>query len=128
MDALQHYRRDTKLFVYCVKRGQKYYDWWYGVGGNAKWNPSYPSIPCLNIWGSDAWHSLKYFMILSWSLAVLSTSFSNLEWYWYLSCHFIHGSTFIYFHHYGLRTEPEGNFMDYLKRMLFFWKNAHSKK
>ena len=111
---------------YCNKGNKKLLDWYNGVGGNAKFNPAYPSLP--PIWySSDAWHTFKYYWILCWTFAVVFAVNSGLEWWWYLLSHFVHGLSFIYFYHYGLPTKPDGNLKHYLLRMIVFWKNAHAK-
>ena len=43
---------------------------WYNGGDNVKWNPSLPSIPWLNVWFADAWHTEKHHWIICFSIAL----------------------------------------------------------
>ena len=116
---------NSRLSVFCQRKQGKWIGWYNG-GNNAKWNPSYPSLPPI-WWCSDAYHTFKYYWILCWAMAVLFASYEGVAWYWYLSAHAIQGFTFIYFYHYFLPIKSEGSFFDYLKRLIMFWKNAHAK-
>ncbi len=126
MDSKSDLREKTILYNFCKKRGQKYLDWYNSVGGNARWNPSYPSIPFLNIWSGDFWHTSKWFMILSWTLGAVFANLSDWSWFVFLFGHGLHGFTFVYLYHYFFPTEPTGKFKDYLLRIVLFWKNAHN--
>ncbi|MHB9140571.1 MAG: hypothetical protein ACYC25_01690 [Paludibacter sp.] len=88
-------KNETKLLRWILKirdekKRQKYLDWYYAnsqngnAPGNNSWNPSLPSIPFLNFWYGDAWHTMKFGWIYSYAIAISI-----------LVCHFITG--WIYF-------------------------------
>ena len=126
MDSRLDLREKTRTYQWCQKRGEKYLDWYNSVGGNDRWNPSYPSIPGI-FWGGDFWHTAKWFMILSWTFGAIFANLSSWPWYIFLVAHGCHGFSFVYFYHYYIPTEPWGTFKDYLKRVFLFWVNAHKK-
>lgn len=126
MDSRLDLGNKTKTYNWCAKRGQLYIDWYNSVGGNTRWNPSYPSIPGI-FWSGDFWHTAKWFMILMWTLGAVFASLSGWPWFIFLVAHGCHGFSFVYFYHYYFPTEPWGTFKDYIVRVLLFWKNAHKK-
>lgn len=128
MDSRLDLGMGTRTFLWCNKRGQQYIDWYYSKGGNARFNPSFPSIPFLNIWFADFWHTAKHLMLYSWTFGVMFAVLSGYDWYWFLVANGLHGFSFVYFYHYYFPTAlSQGNFLDYLKRVIMFWKNAHKK-
>ena len=127
MDSRLDLGMRTKVYGYCKKKGSKWQEWYSSVGGNRRWNPSYPSIPFLNIWFSDYWHTAKWFMLFWWTMGVCFAVESEWSWWIFLSAHGLHGFTFVLFYHYLIPTEPIGTIKDYLIRIIMFWKNAHNK-
>lgn len=125
MDSRLDLGMKTKIYEWIKTKPDKWRRWYNSVGGNKDWNPSYPSIPFLNIWSSDYWHTCKWFMLLSWTLGVCGAVMSGWSWWVFLSAHGLHGFTFVLFYHYIIPISPAGSIKDYFIRVIKFWDNAH---
>ncbi len=72
-DARKDYGHDTPMYQgYVVDKDtvmMKWYD-----GGNHEYNPSFPSVPFLNVWYADYWHTMKHGWIFCYALAIATLS------------------------------------------------------
>ena len=79
MDAIKDFKTSDKFWLKrWIDRHPKYLNWYKG---GESYNPKYP-------WTSDAWHTAKHFMILSFTgiagiaTAVIAARYFDLEWYY----------------------------------------------
>ena len=68
-DAMQTARKDlgTNTPIYAAMTDTLHQAWYRGDGGNARWNPAFPSIPFLGIWSADFWHTCKFGWIICYA-------------------------------------------------------------
>jgi len=71
-DAAQTARRDLvhDSTLWEWMRTDKEKAWYDALGMNEIWNPSLPSIPWLNWWNADFWHSCKFGWIAMYACAI----------------------------------------------------------
>lgn len=133
-DAAQTSRKDLFLSSPICNwlKSDKLKDWY--IGGNEKYNPALPSIPFLNFWSADFWHTMKFGWIYSYAAAVATlgcTFFSG--WFtfpaWiiiFIIAQGLEGETFRVFYGNIFRNEPKDSIWTILSDINPF-KNTHSK-
>ncbi|MHB1050986.1 MAG: hypothetical protein ACYC09_12975 [Bacteroidota bacterium] len=110
----------------------KYIDWYYGVGGNKRWNPSLPSIPFIGMWYGDAWHTMKFGWIYSWAIAVTILVCEYVVGWWYSPMVFIiaqgiEGDTFRYSYGIWAREYPANTLWELIKNFNPFDNSRRQK-
>jgi hypothetical protein len=103
-----------------IQKRKKYIDWYYGEGGNKRWNPSLPSIPFIGMWYSDAWHTMKFGWIYSWAIAVaIPVCHFIVGWAWFPLVFIVaqgcEGNSFRYFYGIFWREKPAESFWAFVK-------------
>jgi len=114
----------------CFARHPEWLTWY--IGGNANYPPG-------QVWTADWWHFwehikdfcvgwlspafggailLGFYITGGYNLvsALQNTGIALFLAYWYS------GRVFVYFSHYGLRLDPDGNFGHFLKDTILFWR------
>lgn len=62
--------KDNLIYEKLMREHPEWEEWYLGVGGVNRWNPALPSIPSLNFWYGDFWHTEKHKWIICFSIAI----------------------------------------------------------
>ena len=108
----------------------KYINWYHAVGGNARWNPSLPSIPFIGFWSGDAWHTFKFGWIYSMAITISFQVVKFYGWWYFLPSvwlfQMLEGNSFRIFYGIIWRVKPSQT----LWQLLTDWNpfiNTHKK-
>lgn len=133
-DAAQTIRRDlsTNSTIYKWMKTNKLKDWY--IGGNIKYNPSFPSFPPL-WYQADFWHTMKWGWMLSYAAAfatLISSVFNGWiavgVWFGvFILVQGVHGETFRIFYGNIFRAGPTKQSIWQILSDFNPFKNSHAR-
>jgi len=92
-------------------------EWFLGIGGNLRWNPSIP-------WTAGFWHLMEH--VKAWCLVYLAVAFLPVFWLFKVVLAivllWIIGQLFELLYGYVLPFEKKGTLLQWAKRAVIFWK------
>jgi hypothetical protein len=125
-DGLQTSRKDnlndTPMYDHWKANNDTAMIAWY-EGGNARYNPSFPSVPWIGIWEADFWHTCKFLVIYGWAaaLATLACPYwvgwkkRTVAWcFVFILAQGVEGDTFRVFYHNVCRNQPKESIFNIL--------------
>jgi hypothetical protein len=131
-DAAQTSKKDLDLAspLFRLMKSDKLKDWY--IGGNTRYNPSFPSLPFFNYYQADFFHTMKFGWIYSYAAAIATLSaplFSMPVLAWiiiFIIAQGLEGETFRIFYGNIFRNDPKDSIWQILSDFNPF-KNTHTK-